>query len=176
MASPQLNDDGLTIREIPHVSTVALRHSILWPNNPPSFVVLPEDALPCSTHLGAFLSSSSSALSVPPSTASSSPNYSPDDPVSVITLVQEPPTSLFPTSICFRKFATAAHLQGRGIGTRVLERVWEIARERGVRRVWCRARKNQEGWYNRRGLVREEGVEEWMKEGVAFVQLVRWLS
>ncbi|OBZ71676.1 putative N-acetyltransferase YitI [Grifola frondosa] len=123
--------------------TIPLRHSVLWPDHPVSHVLLPEDHSGC--HYGAFLSAR-------------------DIPVAVISVFKEPlpltgtitPEIPAGTSAArFRKFACDPSFQGQGIGTKLLEHVFSIARsELKCDVVWCDARISAAGWYERRGMIR----------------------
>ncbi|EIW81533.1 GCN5-related N-acetyltransferase [Coniophora puteana RWD-64-598 SS2] len=121
-----------------------LRHSILWPDKPLEYVILPEDAV--GHHFGAFLPSD-------------------DQLVAVISLFEEgvpaevspqpsiTSTSESPRAVRFRKFACASSYQGRGIGTELLRHVCDFAKVRmGAKTIWCDARTSSLDWYQKRGL------------------------
>lgn len=145
---------NVIIKPISSSQTVPLRHSILWPHKDPSFVILPAvDDLPSTLHLGAFVEGSS-------------------EPVCVVTLVEAELAVAGPgPALQARKFATATDWQGKGVGTVMLERVWEEGRKRGVRTVWCDARKGQEAFYARRGMRRDGEVFE--KSGEEYVVMIK---
>lgn len=67
----------------------------------------------------------------------------------------------------FRKFATANALQGRGIGSKLLEYVIEYSRENGINCLWCNARRNVSGFYRKFGF--EEVRDGGSKDGQEFV-------
>lgn len=60
------------------------------------------------------------------------------------------------------------------MGSSLLERVWETAREKGAELVWCDARTETKEWYERRGM-RVEGVE-FEKDGKGYVRMVKEIS
>lgn len=144
----------VSIRLVASSQTTALRHSVLWPTKDASFVLLAEDDLPSTLHLGLFTSTGA--------------------PRSVLTLVPEcfpSPELVHLQALRFRKFATAVEDQGRGLGSQLLTAVWSLAQERAVELIWCDARTEQEGWYARRGMERV-GVE-FVKDGRGYVRMAK---
>ena len=170
------------IDKITKEETIPLRHSVLWPNMPPSHVCLPEDAT--GTHYGAFLPLR-------------------ETPVAVISLFLEEPPSLRDghdteinlksensimisgdedgycrpaqqRAVRFRKFACEREFQGKGIGSQLLAYVLSRARtELGATTVWCDARSTARGWYIKRGLVPfgptlHKGPEEYIRMRIDF--------
>lgn len=117
----------LRIRRIAWQETIALRHSVLWPDRLPEFchVEGDEDAW----HYGAFL---------------------PEGLVSVASVYAEDHVARL------RKFATAGEFQRRGIGTRMLEHILAELNNHGVERFWCDARESALEFYERFGM-RPEG-------------------
>ncbi|KAI0352553.1 GCN5-related N-acetyltransferase [Trametes cingulata] len=151
----------IEIRQIAAEDTVPLRHSVLWPDQPVSYVLLPEDS--SGLHYGAFLPTSS-------------------NPVAVISVFRDPlPGSLGVSApfepertARFRKFACDPAHQGRGIGTLLLMHVFEIAKtEMGCSVIWCDARVSAAGWYERRGM-RKYG-EVFYKGDIEYIKMVREL-
>lgn len=67
----------------------------------------------------------------------------------------------------FRKFATLKEEQGKGLGTLLLNFIFEVAREKGMKRVWCNARLDKSTFYKKFGLKATE--ERFVKDGVDFV-------
>ncbi|KAJ7268034.1 hypothetical protein C8J57DRAFT_1326442 [Mycena rebaudengoi] len=113
--------------------TISLRHSVLWPSEPVSHVLLPDDA--AGWHYGAFI-------------------HGQPDPVAVISLFAED----FPIdngfmdgtqrrAIRFRKFACDPAHQGQGIGTRLLLHSISVTRSE------LNGTRNTQVWYERRGMA-----------------------
>jgi N-acetylglutamate synthase-like GNAT family acetyltransferase len=53
----------------------------------------------------------------------------------------------------FRKFATLIDRQNQGFGTCLLNYIIDEARRRGVKRLWCSARSDKCGFYEKLGLA-----------------------
>ncbi|TFK48843.1 hypothetical protein OE88DRAFT_1810246 [Heliocybe sulcata] len=143
------------IRPIDRADTIQLRHSVLWPKAPISYVCLPEDER--GAHFGAF---------VPGRGA----------PVCVISAFEEPlpangeaqaqrtDANRDRKAIRFRKFACDPLYQGQGIGTLLLEHVFLKARgELRAGLVWCDARLSSASWYEKRGM-RPFGERFWKSD------------
>lgn len=142
MTTNQLEVD---IQPIEPVQTYALRHAVLWPDQPLAYVQLPDDA--AGQHYGAFVAG---AL------------------VSVISLF------VGSDGVArFRKFATEPAWQGRGVGTALLRHVIAVARAQGASQLWCDARQNTLPFYQRFGLAPEGEV--FYKGEVPYVRLRRAL-
>jgi GNAT superfamily N-acetyltransferase len=89
----------MTIQPIAAAHTYALRHAVLWPDQPLAYVQLPDDA--AGQHFGAFEE---------------------EELVAVISLF------IGPDGVArFRKFSTAVAWQGRGIGSALLRHVMAAA-------------------------------------------------
>lgn len=113
----------MQIREISAADTYALRHQVLWPDQPIDFVKVPDDE--AGRHYGAFLN---------------------DTLVAVISLFLQNGEARF------RKFATQPEQQGNGIGTALLNHVFAEARRLGAHRIWCDARLSAAAFYRRFGM------------------------
>lgn len=118
----------VTIRPIAAADTYALRHAVLWPDKPTSYVALPEDE--AGYHFGAFIG---------------------EELVSVISLF------VSGTEARFRKFATDPTYQNQGIGSQLLAHTIATATAAGARTIWCDARQTALAFYQRFGL-RPEGT------------------
>ncbi|NVO83351.1 GNAT family N-acetyltransferase [Hymenobacter terrestris] len=115
---PDTTTSDITIRAISADETYELRHQVLWPGEPVSYIKLGNDAV--GLHFGAFRNGKL---------------------VSVISLFIDGSVARF------RKFATRPDCQGQGIGSQLLRHVINEARRRGARRLWCDARARNEAFY-----------------------------
>ena len=136
-----------------------LRHSVLWPNKPLAYVKLPADD--AGEHYGAFIDGIPTPVAVvsvfyetlpQPETASTS----------------EVPPPVVP-ALRFRKFACDPAHQGKGIGTKLLQYVFEEAKKHGV--IWCDARVSSAGWYEREAIGMSRFGEVFLKEGLEYVRM-----
>ncbi|KAI1766923.1 GCN5-like N-acetyltransferase [Hypoxylon sp. FL1150] len=134
--TPALGRQPVTVRPISPEETYALRHAVLWPDKPISYVQLPEDLH--GQHFGAFTNSD---------------NESNPELVSIISLFVDDSGEAR-----FRKFATAPKWQGIGIGSVLLKYTIEAAVELGATRIWCDARETALGFYQRFGMSGEGAV------------------
>ncbi|MBT1705302.1 GNAT family N-acetyltransferase [Chryseosolibacter indicus] len=66
----------------------------------------------------------------------------------------------------FRKFATLKEYQGQGLGTYLLNYILDDAIKRGFKRIWCNARADKKGFYEKFGLA--DTSKAFSKEGVTF--------
>ncbi|WP_044198257.1 GNAT family N-acetyltransferase [Dyadobacter tibetensis] len=114
---------NIEIRRVSADLLLPIRHSELWPDQPISFVKIPEDDL--GIHYGLYVDG---------------------ELVSVISAFIEG------DSLRFRKFATLATWRGKGLGTRLLQRVIDLAQENKMKRIWCDARADALPFYQRFGF------------------------
>lgn len=103
--------------------TLALRHSVLWPDKPIDAVRLANDAE--GHHYGAFVDGQL---------------------VAVISLFTDGSRAQF------RKFATHPDFQGQGIGSLLLKHVIDKAKQLNANLLCCDARLSAASFYARRGL------------------------
>jgi GNAT superfamily N-acetyltransferase len=113
----------LTIQPITPEQTYPLRHAVLWPDKPLSYVHLEDD--PAGEHMGAFHEG---------------------ELIAVISLFVNVPEARF------RKFATRPDWQRRGVGTLLLNWVIDRARAAGATTLWCDARLDAAAFYRRFGM------------------------
>ncbi|KAI1265514.1 N-acetyltransferase GCN5 [Xylariaceae sp. FL1019] len=128
------------IRPITIAEALPLRHAVLWPDRPPSYVQLPDDDN--GQHFGAFV-----------------PNSNPNPQIQHAELAGV--ISLFiddKGAARFRKFATAPEWQGRGIGSVLLQSTIEAAKAAGAKSIWCDARQETLTFYRRFGMDAEGDV------------------
>lgn len=67
----------------------------------------------------------------------------------------------------FRKFATLVEFQGKGYGTVLLNKVFDVARQNKIQRIWCNARVDKCSFYERFGMRKTS--EEFTKGGVDYL-------
>jgi len=113
----------MKIREIQASETWQIRHEVMWPDQPFEFVQLKEDDL--GKHFGVFVD---------------------EKLVSIV--------SCFFTDdeMQFRKLATLESFQGQGIASELLKYILELAKEKGVKKIWCNARTNKKSFYQKFGM------------------------
>ncbi|MVN75299.1 GNAT family N-acetyltransferase [Hymenobacter sp. HMF4947] len=140
-----MHPELVSIQPIAAAQTYALRHAVLWPDQPLSYVQLPEDA--AGQHFGAF---AAGAL------------------VAVISLFVGADGEAR-----FRKFATEPSWQGRGVGTALLRHIIAVAQAQGAHALWCDARQNALPFYQRFGLQAEGDV--FYKGDIPYLRLRRAL-
>jgi len=128
----------LEIKAISSAQTLPIRQEAMWPNKPLEFVRLNNDEK--GRHFGLFIN---------------------DKLVTVISLFVEHEEAQF------RKFATLPEFQGKGYGSQLLAMVLDEVQQEDCIKVWCNARVNKVGYYNRFGL--KETAKTFEKEGVEYV-------
>jgi GNAT superfamily N-acetyltransferase len=131
------------IRSITSEQTYPLRHQVLWPDKPLEFVKVPEDE--SGFHFGYFVD---------------------DELISVISLfINEHKVARF------RKFATHPTFQRKGIGSQLLQHVFEKATESEATQIWCDARLDAKLFYERFGMNREGA--HFYKAEIPYVKMIR---
>ena len=120
-----------------------LRHAVLWPDKPTTYVLLPEDS--AGHHFGALLSEAEPVVAV----ISLFVKPLPTSELRPETAVSSGTTSL---AARFRKFACYPSQQGRGIGSALLADAFNVARDLGCTIIWCDARLEAAPWYEKRGM------------------------
>ncbi|BFM09627.1 GNAT family N-acetyltransferase [Halioxenophilus aromaticivorans] len=113
-----MNSTNLIIRNILHTETYPIRREVLWPNSPPSFVVLEGDRE--ALHFGGFLG---------------------DQLVCVCSIFIEN------NSAQLRKFATLQQFQCQGIGTQLMSHIFNQLLILKVSNIWCNAREDALSFY-----------------------------
>jgi GNAT superfamily N-acetyltransferase len=127
----------MTIQEINASDTWKIRHEVMWPDQPFEFVQLEEDCL--GLHFGAFINEQLVAI-----------------------------VSCFLTSdeMQFLKLATIESEQGRGIASQLLNYILQIAKEKGLKKVWCNARTSKRSFYEKFGM--KDTLQTFTKAGQDF--------
>ncbi|ANQ50852.1 GNAT family N-acetyltransferase [Flammeovirga sp. MY04] len=136
---------NVEIKEINAAQTWAIRHKVMWPNEPLSYVKIPDDDK--GQHLGLFVG---------------------DQLTSVISLFMDEDKN-----VQFRKFATLIEEQGKGYGAMLLEKVIDIAKDRGAKLLWCNARASATILYEREGLKQTD--TSFIRKGILFVRMEKKL-
>jgi len=111
------------IKQITASETLPIRHKVMWPDKPVTYVKLPSDEN--ATHFGLFVNGEITAV------------------ISLFTKNNEAQ---------FRKFATVIEFQGLGHGTILLESIIDLVEKQGIRKLWCNARIEKSKFYERFGL------------------------
>ncbi|MDR7210454.1 GNAT family N-acetyltransferase [Flavobacterium piscis] len=111
------------IKSINASDTWEIRHKVMWPDQPFEFVQLKEDEF--GLHFGAFIE---------------------DKLVSIISCF------IVDDELQFRKLATLQDYQGRGIASELLYYIFELARKKDLKRIWCNARSNKKSFYEKLGM------------------------
>ncbi|MBE8726903.1 GNAT family N-acetyltransferase [Flavobacterium hungaricum] len=134
----------MEIKAINSSETWQIRHEVMWPDMPFEFVQLEEDQ--SGFHFGVFIEQKLVSI------------------VSCFISGEE---------MQFRKLATLESFQGRGIATSLLQFILNFAKDKGIKKVWCNARKSKSEFYKKFGMVPNNEV--FTKEGVEFIIMSVWL-
>ncbi|MEH6681327.1 MAG: GNAT family N-acetyltransferase [Sediminicola sp.] len=133
----------MEIKYITAPETWPLRHRVMWPDKPVEFVQLPEDQ--SGIHLGL---------------------HNGKGLVSVVSLF------ISGDSAQFRKLATERSEQGKGHATALLLKLFSIISEHPtVASLWCNARKDKMGFYERLGFAPTS--LPFHKNGLEYVKMER---
>ncbi|WP_426293361.1 GNAT family N-acetyltransferase [Dyadobacter endophyticus] len=134
----------IEIQKVNADDLLEIRHMVLWPDMPIEFVKVPEDE--SGTHFGLYLDGTL---------------------VSVISLFGEG------ENIRFRKFATLPGFQGKGLGSKLLQHAIAYAQTQGYTRMWCDARADALGFYER--FQFKKFSEPFFKEHISYYKIERML-
>ncbi|SFC96933.1 GNAT family N-acetyltransferase [Flavobacterium phragmitis] len=113
----------MEIKNIDASDTWKIRHEVMWPDQPFEFVQLDEDNF--GLHYGVF-----------------------DDNqlVSIVSCFIEGDV------MQFRKLATLNSYQGKGIASLLLKYIFKTAQKKGIKKIWCNARKEKKQFYEKFGM------------------------
>jgi len=114
---------SMQIKTIALKDTLALRHSVLWPNKPIEFCLVEGDE--SASHYGIYIEKKLVGVA------------STYDNSGIVRL---------------RKFAVTQENQGQGLGTALLTHVIDAVRNTGATEFWCDARTTTVDFYKRFGL------------------------
>jgi GNAT superfamily N-acetyltransferase len=113
----------MIIKSIKASDTWQIRHEVMWPDQPLEFVQLEEDE--SGLHFG--VSKEEKLVSI----------------VSCFISDDE---------MQFRKLATLHEFQGQGIASELLKYIFELARKKDLKRIWCNARLGKKSFYEKLGM------------------------
>jgi phosphoribosylformimino-5-aminoimidazole carboxamide ribotide isomerase len=65
-------------------------------------------------------------------------------------------------------------LQGKGYGTKLLQQVMDWAKEKGIKTVWCNARRSATSLYEKFGM--KPSGPGWEKYGIEFIKMEKQLD
>ena len=136
--------DSIEIQKVNADDLMEIRHRVLWPDKPREFVKVPEDE--SGTHFGLYFEGKL---------------------VSVISLFGDD------QGIRFRKFATLPDFQGKGLGSKLLQHAIRYAQTQGYTRMWCDARTDALGFYERLGF--KKFSQPFFKEHIEYYKIERML-
>ncbi|MQY11415.1 hypothetical protein SRB5_15310 [Streptomyces sp. RB5] len=119
--------------EVPAADVVPLRWAVLRPGMPRETALFAEDAAPGAFHLAAYTDEGTVGA--------------------VISFCAEQLPGEDAKAYRFRGMASAPELRGQGYGDAVLEAGLAAARDRGAELVWCNARSEARGFYERHGFT-----------------------
>ncbi len=137
--------DQLVIEQIAYRVTWLIRHEVMWPDKPLEFVQLEDD--PEGYHFGLY---KNHVL------------------VGVISLF------LRAKEAQFRKLAVLESQQRRGYGNMLLHHVFQFCQREGINRIYCNARIEKTGLYEKLGMVKTDSKFE--KGGRDFVVMEKYLG
>jgi ribosomal protein S18 acetylase RimI-like enzyme len=132
----------IEIKEIHAEDTYEIRHKVMWPDKNIDFVKLEEDKM--GHHFGLFDN---------------------DVLVSIVSVFYAKEEAQF------RKFATLVAYQRRGHGSKLLNNVFQIIENQGFEKIWCDARVEKKGFYEKLGMVAVGSV--FMKNGIEYIVMER---
>ena len=133
---------SMKIEQIAPHQTWSIRHQVMWPDRELDYVKLSEDY--DGVHFGL---------------------YEGDQLVSVVSAYESGQEAQF------RKFATLEAHQGKGYGSQLLKYLLEWLTEQGATRIWCNARIEKCGFYERFGMVKTDVT--FQKGGKDYVAMER---
>lgn len=133
----------MTIKQIPAAVVWPIRHTVMYPSHDFESIKLRGDD--SAIHFGLY----------------------DEELLSVVSVFTEG------NALQFRKFATVEKYQGKGYGSLLLDHIIKYAKEHGFTRIWCNARVNASGFYEKFGFTQTK--ERYHKDGFDFVIMERGL-
>ena len=119
----EVKSKTINIKQITTSEVLPIRHKIMWPDKPISYVSLKNDNE--ARHFGLFVNG---------------------EITSIISLFIEN------NEAQFRKFATLIEFQGLGYGTILLKNIIDLIHKEGFRKLWCNARVEKLKFYEKFNL------------------------
>ena len=116
----------------------------MWPNQPLEFVQLEEDN--SGLHFGVFID---------------------EKLVSIVSCF------ISDDEMQFRKLATLPEYQGHGIASQLLKFIFELARQKNLKRIWCNARTDKKSFYEKLGM--KDTFQTFSKLGQDFAIMEIWI-
>ncbi|WP_299162338.1 GNAT family N-acetyltransferase [uncultured Tenacibaculum sp.] len=113
----------INIKQITPSEVLPIRHKVMWPNMPITYVSLKNDDE--ARHFGLFLNG---------------------EITSIISLFIEN------NEAQFRKFATLIEFQGFGYGSILLKHIISLVQKENLKKLWCNARVEKSKFYERFNL------------------------
>ncbi|GIK63365.1 MAG: putative N-acetyltransferase YitI [Chloroflexota bacterium] len=133
------------VRPIPVEATYAIRQQVLWPDDPPEAIHRLGDSAVGTLHVGGFWE---------------------EQMVSIATVIRDaPPETQHSTAWRLRAVATLPEFQGRGIGKAVISHCIEYAIQQGGTLLWCNARPDAVGFYEKLGFQIEGDLHAGLGHG-----------
>ena len=127
----------MIIKKIQASETWQIRHEVMWPDQPFEFIQLKEDDL--GLHFGVLID---------------------EKLVSIVSCF------FSDEEMQFRKLATLEQFQGKGIASKLLQHILIVAKEKEAKKIWCNARTNKKGFYEKFGM--KDTQETFTKSGQEF--------
>ena len=113
------------ITQIDYDTVLLIRQEVFWPNKDLDYVKMPFDQSKEILHFGMI------------------------EKKNIINVVS---LDFSDKSMQICQFATVKQFQGKGYGTFLMNYIINMARERGINKVWCNSREEKCGFYKKFGL------------------------
>ena len=134
-----MSESTENIRSITAEETYPLRHRVLRPNQTVADCMFPLDKAPDTRHVGYFLNG---------------------ELLGVGTIFREAQDGSTDKNVWrIRGMAVSTHIQGRGIGGKILSALITYAASQGLPgEVWCKGRVTAENFYKRFGFIQDGDI------------------
>ncbi len=135
----------MIIKVIDALDTYSVRHPVLRAGKPVTSCAMEGDHLDTTIHLGAFLKDQLVGVAT---LVASSANLSPVRTITTGSYYQ------------LRGMAVLPHLQGHGVGKKLIDECLQQLRDRGIEMLWFNARIKAVPFYERLGFTKSGDVFE----------------